>query len=161
MTRTADPAEQGGLEHWTATLRQTFPGGLNELEFVVGGPGGASARQSVKFRVVAGEQLALSEVINYPNPFAAATGFHYALSRAVDDLSVRIYTLSGRQIREIRVAADSGAEAALLDAGTHMLAWDGRDGDGDPLANGVYLFKLTVRSGAQSLDKLGRMVKVE
>ncbi|MBI5836290.1 MAG: hypothetical protein HZB25_03500 [Candidatus Eisenbacteria bacterium] len=161
VTRAADPPEQGGLERWTATLRQTFPGGLNELAFVVGGPGGATAETRVSFRVVAGEALALSEVINYPNPFAAATGFHYALSRAVDDLSVRIYTLSGRLIREIRVAAGSGADAALLDAGTHMLAWDGRDGDGDPLANGVYLFKLTVRSGAQSLDQLGRMVKVE
>ena len=113
--------------------------------------------------MVSGTELTLGEVINYPNPFAAATGFHYSVSQPLDDLSIRIYTVSGRLVREMKPGAflvPAGA-VAPLDAGTHLLQWDGRDGDGDPLANGVYLFKLTVRAGSNTLEKMGRMIKVE
>jgi hypothetical protein len=41
--------------------------------------------------------------------------------------------------------------------------WDGRDRDGDVIANGVYLYKLTVRTvdGQFTSDLLGKMAKIQ
>jgi flagellar hook assembly protein FlgD len=47
-------------------------------------------------------------------------------------------------------------------SGFNQLEWDGRDGDGDQLANGVYLYKIiaTQRLGGESLraEEIGKLV---
>ena len=53
-------------------------------------------------------------------------------------MQVRIYTVAGRLIRLLTAA---GAEGQL------QLPWDGFDAEGQELANGVYLYKVVVRSG--------------
>jgi len=149
-----DPLDQGGLRHWTFSLHQAFPPGLNDICLRGIGAGGADTVLSCgRFRVVAGEDFTLGEVINYPNPFERTTGFHFSLTQPADDIRVRIFTLSGRVLRELQDPSH--------DAGVHFLAWDGLDADKDALANGVYLFKVQVRSGSRTLEKIGRMVKVQ
>lgn len=46
---------------------------------------------------------------------------------------LRVYTLSGRLVRQFRVFGGLGQV---------QIPWDGRDAEGDPLANGTYLFKV-------------------
>ncbi len=149
-----DRPEDGGLRHYTASLLHTFPAGTNTFGFTAPGPAGsASLRKLIRFRVATAGDFALSEVINYPNPFEASTSFHFSLTQAVDRASVRIYTISGRLLRELR-DPDSGG-------GVHFLPWDGTDADGDPIANGTYIYKVVAESGGKKLEKIGTLVRVQ
>lgn len=91
------------------------------------------------FSVVNSDQLAIREVVNYPNPFASNTTFTFQqnLTKALN-VKVKIYTIAGRLIKEI--------EQFNISDKFVRIPWDGRDHDGDQLANGTYLYKLIVES---------------
>ena len=86
-----------------------------------------------EFVVLPQDRLVLREVMNYPNPFRRQTSFTFELNLDAE-VRVKIFTLSGRLIRTL--------EFPNARPGFNMLAWDGRDADGDELANGVYLYKI-------------------
>lgn len=69
----------------------------------------------------------------YPNPFAAQTTLSYRLD-ARGPATLEVFDLLGRRVRVL-------ADGELL-AGPHTTTWDGRDGAGRPVANGVYLVRL-------------------
>ncbi|MCS6930546.1 MAG: hypothetical protein NZM43_13745, partial [Saprospiraceae bacterium] len=87
---------------------------------------------------------ALSNLLNYPNPFSTHTCFYYTLTGAEVPIHFRlqILTVSGRVVREV-----TEAEFGPLRPGTHRsdFCWDGRDQHGDPLANGVYLYRIIAK----------------
>jgi len=69
------------------------------------------------------------------------------------DVRLSVYTLSGRLIL-------TRTERTLV-PGYHQIAWDGRDAEGDELANGVYLFRMNARTaGGESITETGRLVKL-
>ena len=88
----------------------------------------------------------------YPNPFdpdAEPTKLLFSLNRSAE-VSIRVYTVSGRLVRR---AEFSGA------AGQNAYSWDGRDEAGDPVANGVYLFRVQAeRDGSEAAHVLERIV---
>jgi len=47
-----------------------------------------------------------------------------------------------------------------LQPGHHELAWDGRDEEGDKLANGVYLYHMVAKGPSGSASESGRLVKL-
>lgn len=114
-----------------------------------------SSTASVEFAVLPQDQLTLSEVMNYPNPLRNETSFTFVASRDAE-VTVKIFTLSGRLIRTI--------EATPARPGFNAIAWNGEDGDGDAPANGVYLYKLiaTSNDGSRVLraESIGKMVVV-
>ena len=74
------------------------------------------------------------------------------MTAPADSLAVKIYTLSGRLIRELSVPATPG----FL-----MVEWDGRDADGVEVANGVYYAKLRVkREGEKDITEILKMMKL-
>ncbi|HVP36946.1 MAG TPA: type IX secretion system sortase PorU, partial [Terriglobales bacterium] len=83
-------------------------------------------------------ELAISQAMNYPNPFSGFTQFTYELSVPAEKVEIKIFTLSGRLIRTM-----SGTGAAGFNTG---VVWDGRDQDGDKVANGVYIYKIVART---------------
>lgn len=102
-------------------------------------------RSLVNYRVEIREvtsvaQLSALEIFNYPNPCAGETDILFKVNRDNCLVTVKIYTVAGRLIREL------GPEPAQPIPQQNRLHWDGRDTDGDPVANGVYLYKLTVES---------------
>jgi hypothetical protein len=103
------------------------------------------------FLRVAYNKLVLEQPLNYPNPFTERTSFTYTLSQPAEVI-IRIYTVSGKLIRTI-----SKPDAEV---GYNILDWDGRDEEGDPLSNGVYLYKITARNGNQRIDKIEKMIKM-
>ncbi len=111
---------------------------------------------SVEFVLSANDGLELNSVMNYPNPLRNETTFTFELNQASATVEIKIYTLAGRLIRTLE-----GAEAI---AGFNMIPWDGRDGDGDRLANGVYLYKVIARlqssegSGGEQAEEIGKIV---
>ena len=91
---------------------------------------------SVTVRVVVGSDLDLkvNNLVNYPNPFKDDTQFTFELTQSAE-AEIKIYTVAGRLIRTLR--------PGILPAGYNQVYWDGKDTDGDGLANGVYLYKIS------------------
>ena len=82
-------------------------------------------------------QLQLVDPLNYPNPFTRNTTLTCELTRPAESLTVKIYTITGRLIRKLETEATSGFI---------QLEWDGKDDDGNEVANGVYFGKFIVKS---------------
>ncbi len=102
------------------------------------------------------DQLEISRLYNYPNPFAADTYFTFVLSgsKAPDELSIRIFTIAGRRIREIVVPQNQ------LKIGFNQIHWDGRDADGDELANGYYFYQVMVKGNGKTETSIEKLAKV-
>ena len=111
---------------------------------------GNTDTQNISFRVHDGLQLL--SFLNYPNPFSRETTLTCELTAPADSIVVKIYTLSGRLIRELATPATPG----FL-----MIEWDGRDADGVEVANGVYYAKVRVqRAGEEDITEVLKMMKL-
>ena len=99
---------------------------------------------------VAGE-FEIANIANFPNPFTPGRGTHFAyyLTESADEVSLNIYTITGR-----RIAAIDTLDASVSYNEFH---YDGYDADGEPLANGVYLYKFTARKGDIRKQKVGKI----
>jgi hypothetical protein len=97
-----------------------------------------------------------SSYFNFPNPFAAGrevTAFAFYLP-APGRVSLRIWTARGEPVRTV-------LESASLLSGLHQSdAWDGRNGHGAVVANGVYVAELTVQLDDGTQQRLMRRVAV-
>lgn len=83
----------------------------------------------------------IAQVYNYPNPFRDDTYFTFELrgENVPDELKFRVYTIAGRLIREMDIPKSQ------LIIGFNKIHWDGRDQDGDEIANGTYLYRLVAK----------------
>ncbi|MCC3157875.1 type IX secretion system sortase PorU [Hymenobacter sp. 15J16-1T3B] len=101
-----------------------------------------SAEKEVEFIVARDEKLALEHILNYPNPFAGHTTFHFDHNRFGDalDVQVQIFTVSGKLVRTL-TAYVAGSQSHVS-----AIQWDGRDDYNDQLARGVYVYRLSVRT---------------
>ena len=95
------------------------------------------------------EAGSITRLLNVPNPIRTNTVFTYNLAQAPDQVTVKIYTVSGRLIRTI--------EDASARRGYNETDWDARDENGERLANGVYFYKVIVKTGAHRIEKIGRL----
>ena len=97
-----------------------------------------NASDTTSTATVAGE-FEIENIANFPNPFVPGSGTHFAyyLTKGADEVSLKIYTITGRRI----LVVDT------LDASVSFneFHYDGYDADGEPLANGVYLYKFTAQ----------------
>ena len=91
----------------------------------------------------------ISDVHNYPNPLKRETTFTYQLSLDADEVSITIYTTSGRVVNVLKEV--SGIE------GYNEVMWDARDADGILLANAVYFYRIRAVAGEQTAQTLGRL----
>jgi len=112
-----------------------------------------ASQAQTDFVVSSSEELEMANVVNYPNPFAHSTTFTFQRnSEDPIDVEVRIYTIAGRLIQEL----DSyGVTDRFV-----QIPWDGRDHDGDPIANGVYLYKMISKTEDRQMSKeeIGKLV---
>jgi len=96
------------------------------------------------------DKLDISEVLNCPNPFSDKTFFTYLLTKGADEVTISIYTPTGRLIAKLQGASNYAAY--------NEEPWDGRDTDGKPLANGVYLYKIKARWRDKKIEKIQKLV---
>lgn len=90
----------------------------------------------------AGPELALTSVLNVPNPLVGAgTYFCYNLT-ANADIDIAVFDLAGFQVKKIHLAA--GGEGAR--PGENKVFWDGTSDFGSTLARDAYLYLVTARS---------------
>lgn len=104
----------------------------------------------ISFQVI--NESTITNVFNYPNPFSTSTRFVFELtgSEIPDEIRIDILTVTGRVVKSI-YQSDLG----ILNIGKNITdyAWDGRDNFGDPLANGVYFYKVSVRLNGKELKQ--------
>ncbi len=95
-----------------------------------------------EFLVAESAQLALSQVLNYPNPFTTRTEFMFEHNRPGDVMQVliEIFTVSGKRVKTI--VQDVVTDGYRIDG----IVWDGLDDFGDTIGRGVYVYKVSVRS---------------
>jgi len=86
--------------------------------------------------------LALSLSQNAPNPFTGSTAVRFAVPGS-GHVSLSVFNVTGRRVVDLVNRA--------MDAGTYSVNWDGRDGSGARVADGVYFYRL--QSGGKSLTK--------
>lgn len=141
LTAATEPEVRGTL-HFTPSLLE----GEHLLEIQITDAGRNQSISRVGFTVE--QNLVLRQLLNYPNPFADFTEFCFEISQPAD-VNVKIFTVSGRLIRLL----DGGWTAV----GYNKLYWDGRDQDGDPLANGVYIYKMTVANEEKSVHSISKL----
>jgi len=88
------------------------------------------------------------DVRSAPNPFASRTTLAFELDRAAP-VALDIFDLGGRRVRQL--------VRGVQPAGGHSVTWDGRDGGGVRLPNGVYL----ARIDADGVRGVQRIVKLD
>ncbi len=100
-------------------------------------------------------ELALTHVLNYPNPFTTKTKFFLEHNQCCTSLklSIQIYTISGKVVKTFSRTINN--EGFRFDG----IEWDGKDEFGDKLARGVYIYKVSVTDGSnKKADKIEKLV---
>lgn len=115
-----------------------------------------SGYSEVDFIVKNNSELAFTEVYNFPNPFKDVTNFIFQHnSDSPISVNIKIYTVSGRLIRDLN--------RTNINTKNVNIEWDGLDSDGDALANGVYLYKVIIKSDDGNFSKttLNKLAKLK
>ena len=97
------------------------------------------------------DQLAVKDLYNYPNPMKGETNFVFSLQGETSAVNskIKIYTTAGRLIREIDFTPNTGY---------NQIFWDGKDSDGDFIANGTYLYKFVIDSDIKVETQIQKLV---
>lgn len=130
------------------TYRPHLNGGKHLIEFFARDASNNPAIYRAEVQV--DTEFHLREVMNYPNPFREETDFTYYLTQPAEEVAIKIFTLAGRLIAIL--------EHAPGNVGFNRLHWNGRDADGEALANGVYLYKLIAKSEERKLEEIQKCV---
>jgi len=119
-----------------------------------------SATAEIEFNVKdKDEELVISNVLNYPNPFIDYTQFWFNHNSSdVLDVSVQIFTVSGKLVRTLNGQTSGGSK--VTSSLSKDIVWDGRDDFGDKIGKGVYVYKLKVRSNSlnKQVEKIEKLV---
>ena len=114
-----------------------------------------SSTTSTDFVVAENAQMALTHVLNYPNPFTTSTKFFVEHNQSCDflNIEVQIFTITGKLVKTLLQTVENQGFR------TDGINWDGRDDYGDKLARGVYIYKVTVKNSEGSkADKIEKLV---
>ncbi len=91
---------------------------------------------TTNFVISKSNAFSIKEFMPYPNPMKKDGYFTFVLSEAAD-VKLTLYTIRGRKIKTITSSAAKGY---------NQIFWDGKDADGDFLANNTYFIKITAKS---------------
>lgn len=82
---------------------------------------------------------------NYPNPFNPETTIEFAVPQNTR-VEITIFNLLGQQVREL---VDD-----VYSPGIHQSVWDGRNDMREAASSGAYFYRMSTRTGFQSVKKL-------
>lgn len=128
--------------------------GPHKITFKVWDVNNNSSEATLDFTVINEQEIGISHLLNYPNPFTTNTDFYFEHNQVCNSLDVKIeiFTVSGKLVKSIfEVVNSSGFRSEGIN-------WDGRDDYGDKLARGVYVYRLSIETDqgkkAEKLEKL-------
>ncbi len=82
---------------------------------------------------------------NYPNPFNPTTTIAFTLKQA-SQMSLGVFNTLGQQVTTLH--------SGVLPAGNHSVQWNGTDASGNPVASGVYFYRIATDTEVQSRKML-------
>jgi len=112
---------------------------------------------------IVNDKFDVVKLANYPNPVlgrtqdpknAGRTRFTYVLTDDADEVTIKVYTVSGRLVRTFKNLP--------FGVGYHeyprtVYAWDCTDESGFYLANGVYFYRITAKKGNKTIEKIQKL----
>ena len=119
-------------------------------------PTNAATSETWGFRIQ--PELTLVGVTNYPNPFnpnREQTKIRYRLSADADEVRIRIYDITGSLVTELD--GTTNGEGMSVWQKYNDVSWDGRNGRGDLVVNGIYPFEITARIGDKTISGRGKI----
>ena len=99
-------------------------------------------------------ELKIMNLYNYPNPFKSYTYFTFNLTRIPEQLKINLYTIAGRLIKVITIPKSK------LNNNFNKIYWDGRDENGDLVANGVYLYKIIAKLSNKTYTDIQKLAVI-
>ncbi len=107
------------------------------------------SEKEIEFNVVHSDNEGLSHVLNYPNPFSSSTEFMFEhdLVNSNNTILVKIFSLSGKLIKTIE------RESFSTGFRENGIMWNGRDDFGSRIANGIYLYKISIHDNDNNITK--------
>ncbi|MFD0863992.1 type IX secretion system sortase PorU [Sungkyunkwania multivorans] len=118
--------------------------GLHTLSFRVWDVYNNSSTAEIQFFVASDDDIRLSRVLNYPNPFTSYTEFWFSHNQPIGetlDVQVQIFTVSGKVVKTINQQGIVASSPLIRE-----ITWDGLDDFGNRIGKGVYVYKITVKS---------------
>ncbi len=95
----------------------------------------------------------ISNVINYPNPFASSQGTTFRYTLSYDSfVTIKIFNMAGVFIRTI-------TENATRNSGMQEDTWDGRDEQENPVSSGMYIYNIAANSVLDE-DNVSKISKI-
>jgi len=101
-----------------------------------------ASEQTIEFEVADPNSLIISNLRNYPNPFSNETSFSFRHNRPGEKLEAEIEIISrmGQEVFSKTYYIENSPSLVNLSE------WDGSNGQGEKLTQGIYIYKLKLRS---------------
>ncbi len=95
---------------------------------------------SINFTVVSRDNLTITKLVNYPNPFIDRTTFRFEHNRPDEQLDVviEIFDLAGRRVKTLTGTTLQGSSSS------EEIVWDGSGGDFNSVPQGMYIYNVTL-----------------
>ncbi|HET8839002.1 MAG TPA: type IX secretion system sortase PorU [Flavobacteriaceae bacterium] len=135
-------------------LRDLDPG-IHTLTFKAWDVYNNSSTAEIQFVVASDDDLKITHVLNYPNPFHNYTEFWFNHNRPYEPLQVQVqvFTVTGKVVwTKNQLITTNGFLS-------REITWNGKDDFGDSIGKGVYIYKLTVKSTLTN-DKVEKFEKL-
>ena len=87
-----------------------------------------------------------SDELIFPNPSAGSVTFEFSLAHA-ERVNLSLFDESGRLVRRLFAGE-------TVSAGKFQIFWDGRDGSGRDLPEGIYFWKIQGEMGSEMGGKV-------
>ncbi len=114
-----------------------------------------STDSELEFTVVEEQEIAVNNLLNYPNPFTTSTEFSFETNQICDylDIQIQVFSITGKLIKTI---SERSSQNGYRVTGIN---WDGRDEYGDRLAIGTYIYKLSIHNErGEKVEKYEKLV---
>jgi hypothetical protein len=105
----------------------------------------------ISFEVVESGNITLDNPLVYPNPIKKEGYFTFNITEDAD-VTIQIYTVTGRKIRTIK--------QNLCSKGYNQIYWDGKDNEGDRIANNTYFYKIKAKQkdNGKTVEKIEKFM---
>ena len=96
-------------------------------------------------------KIAVKNMLPYPNPMKKEGKFTFVITEPAD-VTLKIFTITGKKIRSIKKIS--------CDANYNEIYWDGKDEDGDYIANNTYFYQIKATStlNGKTTKKNGKFI---
>jgi len=96
-------------------------------------------------------KVSIEQMLVYPNPIKKDGYFTFVLTDD-SDVTITIYTLTGRKIKTIK--------QLNTPTGYNQIYWDGKDGDGDVIANNTYFYRIKAKQllNNKITEEIGKLI---